>query len=74
MAGDVHERRGGDVRNGGKGTKATAGGTKTDGKGTTVSTVERAGAPHSARRPTGNSESPAGGRPETKKQGKGKAK
>ena len=45
MAGDVHERQGGDVRSGGKGTKVDAGGTITDGKGTTVSTTERAGPP-----------------------------
>ena len=45
MAGDVHERRGGDVRSGGKGTKVDAGGTMTDGKGTTVSTTEHAGPP-----------------------------
>ena len=63
------------MRNGGKGTEATAGGTKADGGGTGVSTVERAGARHSAGRPTGNSELPAGGRPETKKQTrKGKRK
>ena len=41
----MHERRGGDVRSGGKGTKVDAGGTITDGKGTTVSTTERAGPP-----------------------------
>ena len=45
MVGDVHERRRGDVRSGGKGTKVDAGGTITDGKGTTVSTTERAGPP-----------------------------
>ena len=45
MAGDVRERRRGDVRGGGKGTKVDAGGTITDGKGTTVSTTERAGPP-----------------------------
>ena len=33
------------VRSGGKGTKVDAGGTITDGKGTTVSTTERAGPP-----------------------------
>ena len=71
----MHERRRGDVRGGGKGTKVDAGGTITDGKGTTVSTTERAGPPHRARRPAGNSESHAGGRPETKKRTrKGKRK
>ena len=41
----MHERQRGDVRSGGKGTKVDAGGTITDGKGTTVSTVERAWPP-----------------------------
>ena len=72
----MHEKRGDDVRSGGKGTKVDAGGTITDGKGDdSLHKRSARGPPHRARRHAGNSESHAGGRPETKKRTrKGKRK
>ena len=66
----MHERRGGDVRNGGKGTEATAGGTKADGGGTGVSASGARGRPRQQRETDGEFGFSGGRETGNKRQGK----